>query len=171
MKKSVLIIIIDLEFDVTNLYKFIPSKDIILFNLNLEIVIYEELLIRTNGFISSVTTISKLNKTLLSFIYWLSIFSIYASIRTIYNKIETMDSILFLFIREINYYQLNFEWSKVLRYFFEIFRWYQALSTSIWIESYIKAYAKHLNHNSTSIIPSTSTMNQSHKSLFVKMTS
>ena len=67
IEKSVLTIIIDLEFDVTNLYKLISSKDIILFNLNLEIVIYEELLIEMDGIISSITTMSKIEKTLPSF--------------------------------------------------------------------------------------------------------
>jgi len=69
MKKSVLIIITDLEFDVTNLYKLTSSEDIILFNLNLEAVIYEELLIGMNESVSSITTISKLNKILPSFAY------------------------------------------------------------------------------------------------------
>ena len=69
MKKSVLTIIIDLEFDVTNLYKFISSKDIILFNLNLEIAIYEELLIEMNEIISFITTMSKIEKILPSFAY------------------------------------------------------------------------------------------------------
>jgi len=67
VEKSVLTIIIDLEFDITNLYKLTPSKDIILFNLNLEAAIYEELLIEMDGFISFVMTISKLNKILSSF--------------------------------------------------------------------------------------------------------
>ena len=67
MKKSVLTIIIDLKFDVINLYKLTSSKDIILFNLNLETVIYEELLSEMNEIISFIMTMSKIEKTLSSF--------------------------------------------------------------------------------------------------------
>jgi hypothetical protein len=67
MKKSVLTIIIDLKFDITNLYKLTPPEDTILFNLNLEAATYRELLIGTDGSVSSVTAMSKLNKTLPSF--------------------------------------------------------------------------------------------------------
>ena len=69
MKKSVLIIIIDLKFDVMNLYKLISLKDMIMFNLNLEAVIYEDLLIEKDEFISVIIATSKLKKTLSSFVY------------------------------------------------------------------------------------------------------
>ena len=69
MKKSILIIIINLKFNVTNLYKLISLKDIILFNLNLEIIIYKKLLIKMNEIISFIMIISKIEKILLSFIY------------------------------------------------------------------------------------------------------
>ena len=48
MKKSILTIIINLKFNIINFYKLILSKDIILFNLNLEIIIYKKLLIEIN---------------------------------------------------------------------------------------------------------------------------
>ena len=67
VEKSVLTSIIDLEFDVTNLYKLIPSKDIILFNLNLEIAIYKQLLIEMDEVISFIIMMSKIEKTLSSF--------------------------------------------------------------------------------------------------------
>ena len=69
MKKSILTIIINLKFNIMNFYKLILSKDIILFNLNLEIIIYKKLLIEINEFISFIMIISKLNIILLSFIY------------------------------------------------------------------------------------------------------
>ena len=69
MKKSILTIIINLKFDVINLYKFISSKDIILFNLNLEIVIYKELLIEIDEIISFIIMMSKIEKILFSFVY------------------------------------------------------------------------------------------------------
>ena len=69
MEKSVLTIIIDLEFNVMNLYKLISSKDMIIFNLNLEVAIYENLLIEKNEFVSVIIATSKLEKTLSSFVY------------------------------------------------------------------------------------------------------
>jgi len=171
VEKSVLTTITDLEFDVTNLYKLTPPEDTILFNLNLEAATYGGLLIGTDGSVSSVTAMSKLDKTLPSFAHWLSAFSVYASIRTAYDKTGTMGSALFLFMREMNHYQLNFEWSKVLRYFFETFRRYQALPASMWTEPYIRAHAKHLNHNPAPTVPAASTADQSHKSPSAKGTS
>ena len=67
MKKSVLTIIIDLEFDVMNLYKLTPSEDMTMFNLNLEAATYEGLLIGKDGSVSAITATSKLEKTLPSF--------------------------------------------------------------------------------------------------------
>ena len=69
MKKSILTIIIDLKFNIINLYKLISSKNIILFNLNLEIAIYKRLLIKMNEIISFIIIISKIEKILLSFTY------------------------------------------------------------------------------------------------------
>ena len=165
VEKSVLTTITDLEFDVTNLYKLTPPEDTILFNLNLETATYGGLLIGTDGVVSSVTAMSKIEKTLPSFAHWLSAFSVYASIRTAYDTTGTMGPALFLFMREMNHYQLNFDWPQVLRYFFETFRRYQALPASMWTEPYIKAYTKHLHHNTVPAVPSTSTTaNRSHKS-------
>ena len=67
MKKSILTIIIDLKFNIINLYKLISSKNIILFNLNLEIAIYKRLLIEMNEIVSFIMTMSKIEKTLSSF--------------------------------------------------------------------------------------------------------
>ena|SRR5436309_1104989 len=60
-------LIIDFQFDVTNLYKFISLKDIILFNLNLEIIIYEKLLIKMNKVISFIMMMLKIEKIFSSF--------------------------------------------------------------------------------------------------------
>ena len=104
MKKFVLTIIIDLQFNVTNLYKFTSLKNIILFNLNFKTIIYEELLIKMNEVISFVTMMSKIEKTFSSFTHWFFIFSIYISIKMTYDQIEMINSALFLFMREINHY-------------------------------------------------------------------
>jgi hypothetical protein len=172
VEKSVLTTITDLEFDVTNLYKLTPPEDAILFNLNLEAAAHGGLLIGTDGSISAVTAMSKLDKTLPSFTHWLSAFSVYASIRAAYDKTGTMGPALFLFMREINHYQLAFHWSQVLRYFLETFRRYQALPASAWSEPYFKAFAKHLRHTIAPTASSTSTTtNRSHQSPSSKMTS
>ena len=69
MKKSVLTIIIDLQFNVTNLYKFISLKNIILFNLNFETAIYKKLLIEINEIVSFIMMMSKIEKILSSFMH------------------------------------------------------------------------------------------------------
>ena len=172
VEKSVLTTITDLEFDVSNLYKLTPPEDTILFNLNLEAATFGGLLIGMDGSVSSITAMSKLDKTLPSFAHWLSAFSVYASIRLAYDTTGTMGPSLFIFMREVNHYQLNFPWSRVLRYFYETFRRYQTLPASTWNEPYIKAYTKHLHHNTASVVPSTSTTaDQSHKSPSAKVTS
>jgi len=124
VEKSVLTTIADLEFDVTNLYKLTPPEDAIFFNLNLEAATYGGLLIGTDGSVSSITAMSKLEKTLPSFAHWFSAFSVYASIRTAFDKTGTMGPALFLFMREMNHHQLNFPWNQVLCYFLETFRQY-----------------------------------------------
>jgi hypothetical protein len=169
---SVLKTITDLEFDVTNLYKLTPPEDTILFNLNLETATYGGLLIGTDGSVSSVTAMSKLDKSLPSFAHWFSAFSIYASIRTAYDLTREMGPALFLFMREMNHLQLNFPWSQVLRYFFETFRQYQKAPATKWTEPYVRAYTKYIHHNTAPEVPSTSTtVNRSHKSPSSKLTS
>jgi hypothetical protein len=164
--KTLLTAITDLEFDVTNLYKLTPPEDVTLFDLSLETATFGGLLIGTDGSVSSITAMSKLEKTLPSFVHWFSAFSVYASIRTAFDVTGTIGPALFLFMREMNHCQLNFPWTQVLRYFFETFRQYQPLSASVWTEPYIRAYAKHLHHNTAPAVPSTLTTNtsQSHKS-------
>ena len=172
VEKSVLTAIADLEFDVTNLYKLTPPEDAIFFNLNLEAATYGGLLIGTDGSVSSITAMSKLEKTLPSFAHWFSAFSVYASIRTAFDKTGTMGPALFLFMREMNHHQLNFPWNQVLCYFFETFRQYQRLPAPVWSEPYIKAYTKHLHHNTAPAVTSTpvTTTNQSHRSPLSKST-
>jgi len=101
-----------------------PPKDTTLFNLNLEAAAYGGLLIITDGSVSSITATSKLDNPLPSFAHWFSAFSVYASIRTAFDITGTMGPALFLFMREMNHYQLNFPWPQVLHYFFETFRQY-----------------------------------------------
>ena len=60
-------IIIDLKFDVMNLYKLTSSKNVTMFNLNLEVAIYENLLIEKDESVLVITATSKLKKTLPSF--------------------------------------------------------------------------------------------------------
>ena len=124
MEKSVLTAFIDLEFDVTNLYKLTPPEDMALFNLNLNVAAYGGLILGMDGSISAVMTTSKLEKLFPSFAHWFSAFSIYASIRAAFDKTGTMGPALFLFMHEINHCQLNFPWPQVLRYFFETFHQY-----------------------------------------------
>ena len=158
VEKSVLTTIIDLEFDVSNLYKLTPPEDAILFNLNLDVAAYGGLILGTDGSVSAVTATTKLEKTLPSFAHWLSAFSVYASIRTAFDKTGTMGPALFLFMREMNHNQLNFPWSKVLCYFLETFRQYQQAPASTWAEPYVRAYTKHLHHNTAPSITATSSM-------------
>ena len=77
--------ITDLEFDVTNLYKLTPLEDITLFDLNLKAATFGGLLIGMDGSVSSIAAMSKLEKTLPSFVHWFSVFSVYALIRTAFD--------------------------------------------------------------------------------------
>jgi hypothetical protein len=148
--------IIDLQFDVTNLHKLTPPEDVTLFDLNLEETSYSGLILQPDGKVKAISTAAKLDKTLPSYAHWLSAFTVYASIRAAYDPTGQMGPVLFLFIREMNHYQLNFPWYKVLRYFYETFREYQRAPASTWKEPFNRAYLKHMNHHEAPTVPGAS---------------
>jgi hypothetical protein len=153
IEDSVLTSIIDLKFDPINLHKLSPPEDVTHFNLSLEATAYGGFLVSKDGSVTAITGPAKLDKSLPTFAHWLSAFSVYASIRASYDRTGEMGPALFMFIREMNHYQLSFPWPQVLRYFLETFREYEKKSASVWREPFYRAYAKHMHHNTA---PSTS---------------
>ena len=155
MEKSILATIQALQFDVTNLHKLTPPEDATLFDLNLGTGTYGGLLINPDGTVTSVTSMSKPDKSLPSFSHWFSSFSVYASIRATYDPTGTIGPALFMFMRDMNHYQLNFPWFQVLRYFFETFRDCQGKPAHAWLLPNVRAYTKFLHHNVAPITLST----------------
>jgi len=156
--KSMLATILALEFDATDLHKLTPPEDVSLFDLNLNASAHGGILIH-NGQVTSVTNTTKLDKSLPTYYHWLSAFTVYASIRTTFDVTGTVGPALFMFMREINHYQMNFDWKQVLRYFHECFRDFQREPMSVWLQPHVKAYTKFLHHNHAPI-PTGSGTNQ-----------
>ena len=166
VEQSVLTSIIDLKFDPVNLHKLSPPEDVTHFNLSLETTAIGSFLVKLDGSVTAVNDVTKLDKSLPSFEHWLSAFSVYASVRAVFDPTGEICSALFMFIREMNHYQLNFEWKQVLRYFLETFREYQDKPASAWKVPYYPAYAKHMHHN----VASSSSFNRITKSPHGKST-
>ena len=165
---SVMTSITDLKFDPVNLHKLSPLEDVTHFNLNLEAAGYGGFIVAKDGLVTAITGTAKLDRSLPTFSHWFSAFSVYASIRSAFDHTGQLGPALFMFIHEMNHYQLNFPWPQVLCYFLETFREYEGKPASVWREPFYRAFAKHLHHHVAPMNPTVSGTNRSHKSPPVK---